>query len=309
MNANIDVGAVVVDRTQFIGGSDIAAILGLSRYGTPLSVWAEKTGAIPKKEGPKSLRMKLGTRMEEVIAELWMEETNKVLQRVTERRVHPQYPYFRAQIDRIVINEDATWEGKNTNWRLKKDWAEGEVPQEALCQAMWGLAITGKKHCYVTGLIDNEELRSVKIDRDPVLIAEMLKRADDFWNKFVVPQVMPGQVSASDADTIRALFPQSEPQTLIDLGDAGARLIESRNALYQDQIALEKEIDTVENELKLMLKEKEGGTAGKWMVTWKSQVSKRLDTALLKNNEPEIYQKYTKETPSRVFRIKELKNG
>ena len=36
--------STIVDRTQFIGGSDIAAILGLSRYATPLSVWAEKTG-------------------------------------------------------------------------------------------------------------------------------------------------------------------------------------------------------------------------------------------------------------------------
>ena len=33
-----------VDRTKYIGGSDIGAILGLSKFRTPLEVWMEKTG-------------------------------------------------------------------------------------------------------------------------------------------------------------------------------------------------------------------------------------------------------------------------
>lgn len=301
--------AETIDRTQFIGGSDIAAILGLSRYETPMSIWAKKTGQIPDQGLPKSMRMRVGTKMEDVIAELWMEETSLTLKRVPERIIHPKYPHFRAQIDRVVAEENATWEGKNTNWRLKKDWAEGEVPQEALCQAMWGLGCSGRDHTYICGLIDNEDLKWVKIGRDPVMIAEMFKRADAFWNNFIVPKIMPGQVTATDADTLFALFPKAEPSSQIDLGDEGARLVETRNALYQDQIALEKSISTVENELKMMLKDKESGTAGKWSVTWKSQVSKRLDTALLKNNEPELYKKYSKESPSRVFRIKEASNG
>lgn len=31
------------DRTKYLGGSDIGAILGLSPYKTPLDVWLEKT--------------------------------------------------------------------------------------------------------------------------------------------------------------------------------------------------------------------------------------------------------------------------
>lgn len=287
-------GVEAVDRTQFIGGSDISAILGLSRYQTPLGVWAEKTGQVVKKDGPKPMRMRVGTKMEDVIAELWMEETGKVLNRVTERRVHPKYPHFRAQIDRLVIGEEATWEGKNTNWRLKKDWAEGEAPQEAICQAMWGLAVTGKRHSYICGLIDNEELRWVKIERDPVLIAEMLKRAEDFWQTFIVPKVMPGQVSAADADTLYALFPQAEPASQIDLGDQGAIIIENRNALIQDKIQLERQIELHENQLKIMLKEKEAGTAGKWKVSWKNQKRKAYTVAAAE---------------FRRLNIKELNNG
>lgn len=286
------------DRTKFLGGSDIAAVLGLSRYKTPLGVWAEKTGAIVQEEGVKPIRMRLGTRMEEVIAELWMEETGKTLNRVTERRVHPKYPHFRAQIDRIVIGEDATWEGKNTNWRLKKDWGEGEAPQEAICQAMWGLAVTGKKYSYVVGLIDNQELRTVKVDRDPVMIAEMLKRANAFWDNFVVPKIMPMQVTAADTENLYALFPNAEPESQIDLGDDAAKIIESRNAMIVDKIALESQIDKAQNELKLMLKDKESGTAGKWKVSWRNQERK---------------EHIVKASKFRVLRIsetnKEAKNG
>jgi predicted phage-related endonuclease len=40
-----------VDRTKYIGGSDIGAILGLSRFRSPLEVWMEKTGKETKKLG------------------------------------------------------------------------------------------------------------------------------------------------------------------------------------------------------------------------------------------------------------------
>src|SRR5579864_8263161 len=100
-----------MERKGFLGGSDIAAILGLSRWKTPLAVWAEKTGQVESKDDG-ALHKKLGTRLEEVVAELFMEETGKKLIRANERRVHPKYPHFSAQIDRLVVNEDALWEGK-----------------------------------------------------------------------------------------------------------------------------------------------------------------------------------------------------
>ena len=41
---------VKTNRHEYIGGSDIAKVMGLSRWGTPLSLWAEKTGKIPAKD-------------------------------------------------------------------------------------------------------------------------------------------------------------------------------------------------------------------------------------------------------------------
>jgi putative phage-type endonuclease len=295
------------DRSSFIGGSDIAGILGLSRWKTPLAIWAEKTGQITPREGPEELHKKLGNRLEEVVAELFTEKTGLRVQRAAERRVHPKYPHFQAQIDRIVVGTDDLLECKTTSPFNRKEWAEDEMPQEYICQCMWQLAVTGRKKAYLAVLIGNTDFKVKEIDRDPVLIAEMLKRANAFWDDFVIPRVMPAQITAADADAIYALFPESEPNTHVDLGDDVAKLIESRNAFYQDKIQIEKQIEQAENEIKVKMGTNEAAQAGKWIVSWKSQVSKRLDTALLKNNEPELYKKYSKESPSRVFRIKEIK--
>src|SRR3954468_14878507 len=118
------------DSSSFIGGSDIAAILGLSRYKTPLAVWAEKTGQVEPNEGPEKLHLTLGRRLEAVIAELFTEKTGLLVQRANERRIHPKYPHFQAQIDRIILGTDELLECKTASAYLRKEWADEEMPQE-----------------------------------------------------------------------------------------------------------------------------------------------------------------------------------
>lgn len=285
----------IEERQHFIGGSDIAGILGLSRWATPLSVWAAKTGQfIPVDE--ETLAKKLGVRLEEVIAELFTEKTGLRVQRANERRIHPKYPHFVAQIDRLIVGTDELLECKTASGWKKKDWADDEIPAEYIAQVMWQLAVTGRKRGHIAVLIGNEDFRVKIIDRDPVMIAEMLKRAEAFWNDFVIPKIMPMQITARDGDILYDLFPNAEKDSQIDLGDEGARLVEERNALHQDNIAVESQIDRIENELKALLKDKETGTAGKWRVTWKVQKRKG-------------YTKIIEPSEFRRFDIREIKEN
>lgn len=284
---------VAEDRGGFIGGSDIAAILGISRWRTPLSVWAEKTGQVPPDDSD-NLPKKLGRRLEEVVAELFMEKTGLKVQRANERRVHPKYPHFRAQIDRLIVGQDELLECKTASPWMAKEWAEEEMPQEYIAQVMWQLACSGRKRGHLAVLIGNQDFKTRVIERDPVLIAEMIKRANAFWEEFVVPKVMPSQISDRDAETLYALFPNAEPDSQVDLGDKGAMLVENRNALVQDKIDVEKRIDLVENELKAMLQDKETGMAGKWKVVWKNQTRKEY---------------MVKASTFRALRIREIKDA
>lgn len=50
-----------VDRTKSIGSSDAAGVLGLSRWDTVLSIWAEKTGRVVPDDISQNLAVKYGS--------------------------------------------------------------------------------------------------------------------------------------------------------------------------------------------------------------------------------------------------------
>ena len=64
----------VFDRSKIIGGSDIAAVMGLSRWKTPLSLWAEKTGRV--QNGLSNFEAaEIGTELEEYVSRKFEKKT------------------------------------------------------------------------------------------------------------------------------------------------------------------------------------------------------------------------------------------
>ena len=66
-------------RRHSIGGSDAAGIVGLSKWASPYSVWAEKTGQLP--EQPDNEAMRQGRDLEDYVARRWSEETGNMCRR------------------------------------------------------------------------------------------------------------------------------------------------------------------------------------------------------------------------------------
>lgn len=299
----------VQERQQFIGSSDAAAVLGLSRWSTPLHVWAEKTGQIEHEDISERVAVKLGNKLEQTVAELFMEETGKVVHRVNEPQVHPVYPFITCQIDRRVVAEDALLECKTASAWKAKEWVGEEIPQEYIIQVYHQLAVTGKKKAYIAVLIGNQDFVWKEIPRDEKVIKDLIAKEVAFWNTYVIPKVMPAQITASDSDTLYNLYPIATPITL-ELSDEVTRIIEERNAIIQDIKSLEKQAEQHENEIKARVGEAEGATAGKWLIKWANQSQVRLDTDRIKKEAPELYSKFGKETKFRKLTIREVsQNG
>lgn len=297
------------DRKQFIGSSDAAGVLGLSRWTTPLQIWAEKTGQIVQEDISDRVAVKLGNKLEQTVAELFMEETGKTVHRVNEPQVHPEHPFLTSQIDRRVVGEDAFLECKTASAWKAKEWDGEEIPREYIIQVFHQLAVTGKAKAYIAVLIGNQDFKWKVIERDDKMIADMVKREVSFWNDFVVPKIMPGIITSGDSDVLYQLYPLADPESKIELTDEANRIIESRNSMYQDVIQLEKQIDQRENELKALLGDKAEGFTAQWLVYWKNQSQVRLDSKKIKDEAPELYSKYGKETSFRKLTIREAKNG
>ena len=90
-----------LDRSKYLGGSDIGAILGLSRFRSPLEVWMEKTGKEVKTLD--SLPLRFGSFAESFVASEYSRSTGFDLIHDESIYVHPEYSFISAHIDRFVL--------------------------------------------------------------------------------------------------------------------------------------------------------------------------------------------------------------
>lgn len=293
----------ILERRGYIGSTDSAAILGLSRYGTPLSVWAEKTGAIVPEDISGKLPVRLGHKLEQAVAELFTEETGKKLHRVNETVFHPKYNFLAANLDRRVVGEKAVVEIKNVGAFRRDEWREGQSPAEYICQVMHQLAVTGWDRGYLVALIGNTDFEIRTIERDEQALKDLVNREVSFWNDFVVTNTMP-TISRGDKDTLSSLFPLAEEGKEIQLDDRAASLCDLLDGLRSDMKGLEGSIAGAENELKAMLGTADAGIVGDRKIFWSNILTRRLDSEDLKKEMPEIYEKFRKPSTYRKFLIK-----
>ena len=89
-------------RQKGIGGSDAAAVCGVSRYKTPLQLWQEKTGRVQPPDLGDNSRVRAGNALEEVVAVWWQEETGMACRRDNKIRAAKDRPYLLANVDRVI---------------------------------------------------------------------------------------------------------------------------------------------------------------------------------------------------------------
>jgi len=288
-------------RNEYIGGSDAAGVLGLSRWKTPLQIWAEKTGQIEPKDLSDSLPCMAGKYLEELVAKIFEKRIGKKVRCVNETIYHQKYPFLAANIDRKVVGEDAILECKTTF--ENKDWKDDDIPQEYILQCLHYLAVTRYKKCYIAVLVKNREFLCREINRDERMLQNIVSKEVDFWNNFVIPKVMPLQVLRQDDDVLYKLFPQEIEGKQIELPEEIIKIVESIEALKEDKRSLEAIIEKQENEVKIFLKDNELSENDFYKITWKSQSRKTLDTKRVKEEMPDLYNNFLTENKTRVLRI------
>lgn len=295
------------ERAQYIGASEAAAVLGMSRWDTPIGVWARKTGQLPVDDKSDDIAVYLGNELEEVVARIFTKKTGKKVHRVTEAFTHPNYKFLRCHIDRKVDGESAILQCKTASAWKAKEWRGEEVPDEYVIQELHELACTGYDRAYIAVLVGNQDFHLKVVERDPKLIAEIIRKEVNFWSQFVVTKSLPHTVTKNDADVLYDLFPHGDETDTITLSDQANILVESLQALESDAKLLEGQIEKQKNELKLLLQDNAVGVTDKYKVTWKDQSTVRLESGRIKVEKPEIYKAYSKTTKTRVLRYSELK--
>ncbi len=266
-----------MERSKFIGGSDAAGVLGLSRWDTPLRRFTRKTG--------------------------------KALVKAESTYFHPDHKFLGANLDRIVEGEDAIFEAKTASAWKARDWEGDQIPQEYIIQVYHYMMVTQMKKAYLAVLIGNQDFKIKELFWDDKIINEMKTKEVAFWKGFVEPRIMPTSVTWKDTDTLEGLFPVADSEKEIKLSDDANILVENLTAYKEDVKALEHSIETSENQLKLLLGDAEAGTTSLYRIAWINSKWSGLDGKSLKEKYPAVHAEFYKSRPLRKFNYKPLKEA
>ena len=286
-----------VDRSKYIGGSDIGAILGLSRFRSPLEVWMEKSGKEVKKLD--SLPLRFGSFAEEFVASEYSRATGFDLTHDESIHIHPDYSFMSAHIDRFVLEHDSPTprrilECKTANPFASSDWGEAgsdEVPLSYLCQSVWYMAITNINKVDLAVLFGNSDFRIYEITRDLELENTVLQKANLFWSECVIKDTPPPAQSEADC---QALFSKGDPAKTVKAKTETWALAQRLQLLHNEIDMREEEISTIKQSIMNQMGEAETLTyEGKVLATWKApKPSFRLDSKRLELDHPEIATNY-----------------
>jgi len=301
-----------VDRSKYIGGSDIGAILGLSKYRSPLEVWLEKTGIeVVSKD---SLPMRFGSFAEEFVAREYARVTNAQLAHDQSTYIHPEHSYMCAHIDRFVLGDEQQalptkiLECKTANAFAKSDWGQvgsDEVPMSYLAQCAWYMAITGIEQTDLAVLFGNHEFRIYEIERDQGLEELVIQKAYDFWHEYVLKEIAPPVSSLSDC---QLLFSQGKSAKKVEADIATYESTKQLQILNGQIAKYEEEASNIKQRLMSAMGHAESlYYQGQLLATWKApKTSYRLDAKRIEQEHPDLFEQYR--TPVQNSRRLVVKN-
>lgn len=291
-------------RQKSIGGSDASAIIGLNPYSSAYTVWADKLGKLPPKEDNEPMR--LGRDLEDYVAKRFTEATGKRVRRENNIIINPDYPYAHANVDRVIIGEDAGLECKTTSILNLKRFKNGEYPPTYYVQCVHYMMVTGAKKWYLAVLVLGQGFYWYEIERDEEEIAALARSEEAFWA--LVESKQPPEVDGSESttNTLTTIYADGNNNTTVDLF--------AYDSTLKQYLAISKQIkdlkgiqDELANQVKSYMQTAGKGESANHKVTWTTASRNTFDKDRFIADHPGTdLSKYYKESTYRTFKVTEI---
>jgi putative phage-type endonuclease len=312
-------------RREGIGGSDAGAILGMSAYGSPLTVYLQKKNLVPKGETSKAAHR--GKILEPMIrAETARDFPELEIEPLPAVLTDPEHPFMSANIDGVIFAKapveirGQAVEGLGGH-EIKSaktgfGWGEDEIPDAYYAQVQHYMKVTGLPWFVVSVyILDDESLCHYAIRRNDEFVARLVAAETDFWKNYVEADAMPAPLGIDNEDDMITGMFEGANQTII-LGERERGLC-AEYVLIRDQI---KELENRKGVIAITLKEaivnnaeknpgelKAQARAGVYSISWSRFKRHDVDSDALKRDG--LYEKYAKVSESGRFTITEKKGA
>lgn len=290
----------IVERRTGIGGSDVPALLGLSKWSTPLDVYLAKRGEAEPFEGNESTIW--GSVLEPLILNEFERRTGMALRRGIPMMRDTERPWMIVNLDAAIADGGAPVEVKTA--RTSDGWGEegtDEIPAYYHPQVAHELYMTGAHIAYVPVLIGGSDFRVYQVERDSAFINDIVEAEAAFWHEHVIKGVPPEPVNADDAARLWSM----DRGTTLQAGDDLANDIERMKAIKAQIKSLEESLEPISDRVRIAFADNAVvERSGKVLATYKHQTAHRIDVSKLRASDPELAAKYTAASVSRVLRLK-----
>lgn len=276
-----------------IGGSDVSAIVGVSPYAGPLSVYMRIVEGVEREDTPPLSR---GRRLEPVVLDWYAETTGKAVDRGPNGdgvRWPTGIPHIRASLDAVAW-ELGTWGRRDWNVVVDAKTAgaseahrygeEGtdQIPTEYLCQFQFYMGLTGRHQTDVPALVAGD-FRLYHVEYDPDVYGALRESVERFWVDHVLARRPPDPTALpNDTEAIRRRFGRHEGEGPLEFAalppEAQATLEEYLRA-YREEIAAAERLSLWEARAKLTVGSAPGVTGlpaelGYGRLDWRAQKGK-----------------------------------
>lgn len=292
---------VTKHRNKIIGGSDVAAILGLNRYKTAYEVWEEKKHSIKTFDGNAATEW--GKKLEPVIIAHFEQVNNVKVFDNNVKYISKEHDFLGCHPDGIctINNENVLIEVKTVSTDAFKFWGN-ELPLEYYCQVQHNLNVLGlTKAKFIYLVLDSRYYGEIEISYDKEYAESVQKFLVKWWNEYIIGDNTP-------IKTVTDYEKENPEVKMVEADDETAKkhteLIELKAKIKE----LETQKEVIEDFLKLKIGDATDLMYGlNTIATWRPQTKVTVDTKKLKEELPETFLKYATEKTSRTFLVKQPK--
>lgn len=231
-----------------IGASDLAALLGVSPWGTPFSLWADKVCGHRRKA---TEAMDWGRRLEDVIASFYADLTGRNLAGCgLEIHVSDETPFVSATPDRRADD------GRLVEVKLsgsREGWGEegtDAVPEHYACQAQQQMYVLDAEAVDFAVLLCGTEFRTYTVKRDREFMARALDVERAFWDEHVIAKVAPPvDYRHPSTKAVLARLRKLEPGLTVELTPDEDGLLREYARRKAEESALKRDLEAMKNRI------------------------------------------------------------
>lgn len=287
----------LLDRKTGLGGSDMAAIMGLSPWKTPLEVYCDKISTEPENisDSPELMRGRIA---EKYVLEFYSHVNEEELETDLPMMRDKEYPFLIGNIDARIKDKNIIVEAKTVGGNPGQ-WG-GCLPNYYRTQVAHYASLTDCDKVDIAVMFDRWSFHQYSYYRDEEFEAKIRQAAMDFWNNHVLAKVPP---EAINRDDLNYLYGRSKPTVLkadnsLKKAVSDLKTLEMQKSFIEAQI-LNAKCTVMKSMRDNEILEDENGTT---LAVWRNSIKRQFSQAGLKQEQPEIYTSYCKDIVTRTFR-------